>query len=62
MIKMATKTEMSPADYWLSFCTEWDRLATEAAKQGQYEMADFFDELFNDAADVWAGLLGPISS
>jgi hypothetical protein len=68
MIEMATMTDSTstahgsttPYGYWLSFVTEWDRLSTEARFAGQDEMADFFGELADDAADVWAGFYGPL--
>lgn len=51
---------MSAKDYWLSFNTEWDRLERAAYATGQDDMGEFFGELADDAADVWAGLYGPI--
>ncbi len=55
-----TEKPGTPHSYWLSFVTEWDRLAYEASNAGQYEMAEFFDELSDDAADVWSGFYGPL--
>ncbi len=52
--------EMSAKDYWLSFNLDWNNLSTEAYDAGQTEMANFLGELADDAADVWAGLFGPI--
>lgn len=53
--------EITPAGYWLSFNSEWERLHEAAWNAGQTEMSDFFAELADDAADVWAGLYGPLS-
>lgn len=50
-----------PLDYWLGFCHTWFVLAQEAYKAGQYEMGAFFDELSDDAGDVWSGAFGPLS-
>ncbi len=58
MIKVA---EMTAQNYWLSFCSEWNNLAIAAHEAGQDGMADFFAELSDDAADVWAGLYGPLN-
>lgn len=52
---------LAPQDYWFQFSLDWDALANEAYKAGQNDMAQFFGELSDDAADVWAGLLGPLS-
>lgn len=64
---MATMTDSrsthgfaTPYGYWLSFVTEWDRLAVEARNAGQDDMAEFFGELADDASDVWAGFFGPL--
>lgn len=57
---MVKVTVMSAKDYWLSFNNEWDRLEKAAYDAGQDGMAAFFGELADDAADVWAGLYGPI--
>lgn len=54
-------TEMNAQDYWLSFCNDWFNLAQEAYKAGQRDMGMFFDELSDDAADVWSGTYGRIS-
>lgn len=54
-------SEMNAQDYWLSFCHDWFTLAQEAYKAGQNEMGQFFDELSDDAGDVWAGTYGRIS-
>lgn len=51
---LQTVTEMTPAEYWLSFVSEWDRLARVAHETGQTEMQEFFDELVDDASDMWA--------
>lgn len=52
----------TPYGYWLSFVTEWDRLAVEAHEAGQDDMGRFFEELADDAADVWAGFYGPLGN
>ena len=52
--------EMQPKEYWLHFNHEWNILADEAYDAGQLDMGLFFAELADDAADVWAGLIGPI--
>lgn len=56
------KPETSARDYWLSFNFHWIALANEAYATGQLDMGHFFDELADDAADVWAGYLGPLDS
>lgn len=53
--------DMRPTDYWLNFCHQWFVLAQEAYKAGQTDVGMFFDELSDDAGEVWAGLLGPIN-
>lgn len=53
--------DMSPMNYWLSFAADWNNLSIEAYNAGQTDMADFLAELSDDAADVWAGLYGPLS-
>lgn len=53
--------EMSPKDYWLSFNQTWIELGDIADLVHDEAMVAFFDELADDAADVWAGLLGPLS-
>jgi hypothetical protein len=58
---LQTTTEMQPADYWLSFVGEWDRLARVAHDTGQTEMEHFFDELADDAGDMWAHFTGGLS-
>lgn len=62
MIEMATMTSttVSPYAYWLTFVGAWDNLAEQARFAGQHEVADFFGELADDAADVWAGFYGPL--
>jgi hypothetical protein len=65
MIEMATMTEnqpqtASPYSYWMSFCTEWDRLSEAAYEAGQDDMGLFFAELADDAGDVWAGKFGQL--
>lgn len=52
----------TPYTYWLSFATDWDSLSAEAHNAGQDEMADFFAELADDAADMWAGVYGPLGN
>lgn len=54
------KTETTAKDYWLYFNFTWVELANQAYKAGQNDMGEFFDELADDAADVWAGFLGQI--
>jgi len=51
---------MTAHQYWLSFNIEWNNLAVEANKAGQWEMAEFFAELADDAGDMWAGVYGPL--
>lgn len=46
------------AEYWATFVTEWDRLATEAALAGQMDVVDFLDEMTDTAADFWTHLSG----
>lgn len=69
MIKMASMMTEStthgyatPYGYWMSFVTEWDRLAHLAYEAGQDDMGCFFAELADDAGDVWSGLYGPLGS
>lgn len=59
---MATMTEARPTPYayWLTFVSAWDNLSAQARYAGQDDMADFFGELADDAADVWAGFYGPL--
>lgn len=52
---------LAPQEYWFQFSLDWDTLAREAFRAGQDQMAEFFGELADDAADVWAGLYGPLS-
>jgi hypothetical protein len=52
--------ELRPTDYWLSFCHTWFVLAQEAYKAGQDDVGQFFDELSDDAGDVWSGMYGQI--
>jgi hypothetical protein len=68
---MATVTETpattghgfaTPYGYWLSFVTEWDRLADAAYEAGQDDVGAFFEELADDAGDVWAGFYGPLGN
>lgn len=58
---MVRVTEMTAKDYWLSFNFNWVELANQAYDAGQMAMGSFFDEIADDAADVWAGLYGPIN-
>lgn len=51
---MNTTVEMQPAEYWLTFVSEWDRLAVVAHDTGQTQMEQFFGELADDAGDMWA--------
>ena len=63
---MATMTDSpsttTPYAYWLSFVSAWDSLSAQSRLAGQDEMADFFEELADDAADVWAGFYGPLGN
>lgn len=52
----------NPYPYWLSFVTEWDRLAQVAYEAGQDDMGLFFAELADDASDVWSGVYGPLGT
>ncbi|MCA1839912.1 MAG: hypothetical protein LC723_06225 [Actinobacteria bacterium] len=54
--------KIAPKDYWLTFCMDWNTLANEAYDTGQTDMGLFFDELADDAGDVWAGLYGPLTN
>jgi len=60
MTEQQQRTNPTPYAYWLTFVNAWDNLSGQARYAGQDDMAEFFAELADDAADVWAGFYGPL--
>lgn len=57
---LTTSEERTAASYWLSFCTEWDRVASVADEAGQTSVREFFDDMADVAADFWTDLSGDL--
>lgn len=49
-------SDLTPEQYWLSFCAEWDTLSRACDENGQTQMSEFFAELSDTAGDMWQHL------